>query len=74
MDRFPYDFKSHFRERMADLESGTDQFFTELPMEVQRVFGPIIRQLMDEGPSKRLSVQDLMARSESLRLGEPAAM
>jgi hypothetical protein len=71
MDCFPYNLKSHFRERMAKLESGMDEFFTELLIDVQRNFGPIIRQLMDEDPVKRLSVQDVMASMESFRLAEP---
>lgn len=50
---------------MTELENGMDEYFAKLPMDVQQDFRPIIRQLMDEDPAERLSVEDLMARTES---------
>ncbi|KID97266.1 kinase domain-containing protein, partial [Metarhizium majus ARSEF 297] len=65
MDRHPSNLRSHFRDRMTELENGMDEYFAKLPMDVQQDFRPIIRQLMDEDPAERLSVEDLMARTES---------
>jgi len=49
---------------MAMFDNGKDKSFEELPLRVRRTFKPIIRQLMEKCPTKRLSVKDV-----ALRLG-----
>ncbi|OAA34154.1 kinase domain-containing protein [Metarhizium rileyi] len=59
MDPHPSNLPSHFRDRVAELVNGNDEFFNCLPTKYQLLFKPIILQLMHHDPIQRLSIKDV---------------
>lgn len=47
---------------MAMFQDATDEFFAKLAFQVRQTFQPVIDQLVEQCPDKRLSITDLAMR------------